>query len=251
MRPIHAAFAKSLKPGGWLLMGTGLGVALAMGIQWLDSNHKVATTTVNKLEPQPIELVGDLRISGSPSMGSVDAPITIVEFSDFECSYCKRFHSQVVGPLQEEYIDQGLVRFVHKDLPLPFHRQAHLSARVARCAQSDNQYWEIYKRLFSGQNCLSCEGPIKIASATPEQQEQLQDCADEPSTALLVNTDLSEAELHGIRATPTLVIGPTIALELHRGRVLEGAMPWPALKQIIDEELQKTEQRVDTGADER
>ena len=251
MRPLHAKFAKSLKPVGWLAIGAGLGAALAMSFQWVGVNHKASTTAIDRLDPKAIELVGDLRISGAPSQGSLDAPITIVEFSDFECTYCRRFHTQVIGPLKEEYISKGLVRFVHKDLPLPFHRQAHLSARVARCAQSDGKYWEIYQRLFSRQNCLSCEGPIKIASDTLEQQEQLQNCADEPSTALLVNTDLSEAKLHGIRATPTFVIGPTIAATLHRGRVIEGAMTWPAFKQIVDEELQKTGHRIDTGADDR
>ena len=251
MRPIHAAFAKSLKPGGWLVLGTGLGVAVTIGLQWVGSNNKARTTPIDQPVPEAIELLGDLRISGSPSLGSLMAPITIVEFSDFQCSYCKRFHSQVIEPLKENYIDQGLVRFVHKDLPLPFHELAHLSARVARCAQSDNQYWEIYKRLFSGQNCLSCEGPVKIASDHPKDQEQLQNCADETSTALLVNTDLSEAKLHGIRATPTVVIGPTISETLHRGRVIEGAMTWPAFKQIVDEELHKAGHRIDTGADER
>lgn len=251
MRPILAIFAKCLKPGGWLVIGIMLGVTLAMSHKWVRSNNQVRTTPIDQPEPQPIELASDLRLSGSPSLGSANAPITIVEFSDFECTYCKRFHSQVIRPLQKDYIDQGLVRFVHKDFPLPFHQQAHLSARIARCAQTDTEYWEIYHRLFTYQNCLSCEGPIKIASINPEKQEQLKECAEEPSTAALVNTDISEAELHGIRATPTLVIGPTISAELHRGRIREGAMPWPAFKQIIDKELQEAGHHIDTSADER
>ena len=66
-------------------------------------------------------------------MGSNDAPLTIVEFSDFECPYCRLFHEEVLPSLKREYIDTGLVRFIHKDLPLPFHDQARPAAAAARC----------------------------------------------------------------------------------------------------------------------
>lgn len=252
MASVLATFAKglkkSIKPGSWLVLGSGLGVALCLGLQRVVPSSTTHPAPTRPAERQAIELVDDLRLTGAPALGSASAPITIVEFSDFECPYCKRFHEQVLGPLKEQYIAKGLVRFVHKDLPLPFHDQAHLSARVARCSPTEAGYWQIYERLFDRQTCLSCEGPIKIAADNPTQQDQLRQCADDPKTALLVNTDRSEAELHGIRATPTLVIGPTISAERHRGRVLEGAMPWPAFKRTIDAELEKSGHRIDTTA---
>ena len=240
-----------MKPGAWLLLGSGLGGALCFGLQRISPTRQAESAPSRPAEKQPIELVDDLRLTGSPALGSANAPITIVEFSDFECPYCKRFHEQVLAPLKEQYISRGLVRFIHKDLPLPFHSQAHLSARVARCSSTDAGYWETYQRLFDRQTCLSCEGPIQIASEDANQQEQLRRCASDPQTALLVNTDRSEAALHGIRATPTVVIGPTITADRHRGRVLEGAMPWPAFKRSLDEELEKAGHRVDTTADTR
>ena len=136
MWPFHATFAQSLKPGGWLVLGTGLGVALTISLQWIGFNNNVNNKPIEQPEPEPIELLGDLRIKGSPSLGSPKAPITIVEFSDFECTYCRRFHDQVLSQLKEQYVSTGLLRFVHKDLPLPFRQQAKPAAAAARCAVS-------------------------------------------------------------------------------------------------------------------
>ena len=175
----------------------------------------------------------------------------MVEFSDFECPYCRRFHDEVLKPLKREYIDKGRVRFIHKDLPLPFHREADLAARVARCSQSENQYWQTYARLFERQSCLTCEGAAAIAEPDPEAQKRLNNCADEASTRTLVNTDRSEAELNGIRATPTFVIGPTVGPNLHKGEVHEGAMPWPAFRRLVDQALTQATSSVDTETETR
>ena len=255
MRPVHATFAKALKqmikPGAWLLLGSGLGVSLCFGLQRIAPASQVKSAPSRQAKSRPIKRVDDLSLKGSPTLGLANAPITIVEFSDFECPYCKRFHEEVLTPLKEQYIAKGLVRFIHKDLPLAFHSNAHLSARVARCSPTDAGYWETYQRLFDRQRCLSCEGPIQISTDDPNQQDQVRRCANDPKTAILVNTDRSEAALHGIRATPTVVIGPTITAERHSGRVLEGAMPWPTFKQTLDEELEKSGHRVDTTSDAR
>ena len=251
MRSVLALFAKHLKNGAWLALGTGLGVAMSVGVSQSGPQTAERPDVATQTKPSPIELVDDLRIGGAPALGSPTAPLTIVEFSDFECPYCRRFHQQVLGPLETDYISTGLVRFVHKDLPLPFHAQADLSARVARCSQDQGDYWQTYKRLFDRQACLACDGPIKIASSNPEQQDALRQCAESAQTRLLVNTDRSEAGLNGIRATPTFVIGPTIGPDRHRGRVIEGAMTWSAFKALVDKELQSLGHSIDTSSDGR
>jgi len=90
-----------------------------------------------------------ISIKDDPVIGSPSAPVTIVEFSDFECPYCKRFHEETLPKLKKHYINKGLVRFIHKDLPLPFHQNAHLAATAARCAHEDGKYWEAYQALFN------------------------------------------------------------------------------------------------------
>ena len=223
-----------------LLLGIGIGVALTQVID--GQTTKRGNSNHNERELTTPVFIDSLSIQGSPFMGRADAPVTVVEFSDFECPYCRRFHEQVLIPLKREYIDKGLVRFVHKDLPLSFHSQADLAARIARCSQQDGQYWQAYRSLFDRQNCLSCEGPAAIVSPDSARQERLSRCAEAKTTRTLVNTDRSEAGLLGIRATPTFVIGPTLGEDLHRGRVLEGAMPWESFQKDIDRALDEAKQ---------
>ena len=220
-----------------LLLGIGIGVVLTQVID--GQTTKRGNSNDNERELTAPAFIDSLSIQGSPFMGRADAPVTVVEFSDFECPYCRRFHEQVLIPLKREYIDKGLVRFVHKDLPLSFHRQEDLAARIARCSQQDGQYWQAYRSLFERQNCLSCEGPAAIVSSDATRQKRLSRCADTTSTRTLVNTDRSEAGLLGIRATPTFVIGPTLSEDQHRGQVLEGAMPWPSFRKVINQALEQ------------
>ena len=169
--------------------------------------------------------------------------MTIVEFSDFECPYSKRFHEQVLPSLKREFIDSGVVRFVHKDLPLPFHRQAGPAAAAARCAGEQNLYWDLYGALFDQQSCLECKGVVGIAEDLNIDSSALQACIQRDATQSLISANLSEAELHNIRATPTFVIGPSRADAKHDGEIIEGAMPWPRLKALIDQQLQLPKDR--------
>ena len=106
-------------------MGIGSGGTVLLQ-QWTSTSRPIPTARAEREPPPPAALITELLLTGEPFMGSGNAPLTIVEFSDFECPYCRRFHEQVLPSLKREYIDTGLVRFIHKDLPLPFHDQAGL-----------------------------------------------------------------------------------------------------------------------------
>ena len=214
---------------GWLALGLGIGSGGTLLLQqW---------TSVERQRPPAAALTTELLLEGEPAMGSNDAPLTIVEFSDFECSYCRRFHNQVLPSLQRDYIDTGLVRFIHKDLPLPFHRQAKAAAAAARCAAEQNRYWDLYGALFDQQACLECKGVIEIAEDINLDTSGLQACMQQDATQTLIKTNLSEAELHNIRATPTFIIGPSRPDGKHHGDIVEGALPWPEFKTLIDQQL--------------
>ena len=141
--------------------------------------------------------------------------------------------------LKSEYIDTGLVRFVHKDLPLPFHPHALPAAAAARCAGEQNRYWDLYAALFDQQNCLNCKGVLAIATEEQLNTAALQACMEQTSTMALINANRSEASLHNISATPTFVIGPTQSDGRLDGRVIEGALPWSSFKSTIDEALRE------------
>ena len=184
-------------------------------------------------------LSSPLLLLGEPFLGDPSAPLTIVEFSDFECSYCRRFHKQVMPQLKRDYIDTGLVRFVHKDLPLPFHPHALPAAAAARCAGEQNRYWELYSSLFDQQNCLGCKGVQTIAAEAEFNMSKLQICMERESTLALINANRSEASLHNISATPTFVIGPTQRDGSLEGQIIEGALPWATFQSTIEKALRK------------
>lgn len=228
----------ALKTGITLLAGLGLGCGLTLATQW---GHQEWGRRTKAAVNHPPALRSPLLIQAEPTLGSTNAPVTIVEFSDFQCPYCKRFHDEVFGPLKKHYIDKGLVRFVHKDLPLPFHEQSRPAAIAARCSAKEGGYWKTYQALFSRQNCLECQGAEAIAIQAGLDRDNLKQCLKQGKIDQIVSTNLSEAELHGIRATPTFVIG-TSQKNQHSGDIIEGAMPWDRFKQVVDNALKSSRQ---------
>ena len=229
---------KNLEVAGLVALGLGIGSGGTVLLQqWTSTAQPVPNARIEREPPPRAALTTELLLTGEPFMGSADAPLTIVEFSDFECSYCRRFHEQVLPSLQRDYINTGLVRFIHKDLPLPFHRQAKPAAAAARCAGEQNRYWDLYDALFDQQTCLECKGVVEIAAAINLDTSTLQACMQREATETLIKANLSEAKLHNIRATPTFVIGPSRKDGKHHGEIIEGAMPWPQFKALIDQEL--------------
>ena len=221
---------------GWLAVGLGIGFGGTIGLQQWKSNS-TPKARVERQPPPAAALTTELLLSGEPALGTNKAALTIVEFSDFECPYCRLFHEQVLPSFKREYIDTGLVRFVHKDLPLPFHNQARLAAAAARCAGEQNRYWDLYGAIFDQQTCLECRGVIEIAKELSLDTSALQACMQREATDTLITANLSEAQLHNIRATPTFVIGPSRSDGKHQGDIIEGAVPWPQFKALIDQRL--------------
>ena len=222
------------------LAGIALGIGGTVVVQWLQGQHLTESSTP-KAQPIPA-LTSPLLLKGEPALGDDSAPLTIVEFSDFECSYCRRFHEQVMPQLKSQYLDTGLVRFVHKDLPLPFHPHALTAAAAARCASEQNRYWDLYAALFEQQNCLNCKGVLAIAADEQLDTVLLKSCMERKATAAVINANRSEASLHNISATPTFVIGPTQSNSSLDGQIIEGALPWSTFKSTIDEALQGVRQ---------
>ena len=218
------------------LTGLVFGVASTIGIKRFQEQH---ISQPSKLQlPPSTGLTSGLMLEGEPAMGNANAPITIVGFSDFECSYCRRFHKEIFPQLKTQYINTGLVRFIHKDLPLPFHRHAFSSATATRCAGEQSRYWDLYNALFDQQNCLSCKGVLAIAAEEKFDTTALQACMERQTTITVVNSNRSEALLHNINATPTFVIGPSRSDGKLDGRLIEGVLPWSSFRSTIEETLQ-------------
>jgi protein-disulfide isomerase len=168
-------------------------------------------------------------IDDDPIFGPEDAPITIIEFSDYECPYCRRWHQEVLPLLIEEYPDQ--VRLVYRDFPLTsIHSNAIPAAVAANCAgeQEAEAYWAYSERLFSMDLGLGAEAYQEYAEEIGLDTDAFAECLESNRYEDEVLADFEFASQLGIRSTPTFFIN---------GIALVGAQPYDVFKQVIDQEL--------------
>jgi protein-disulfide isomerase len=178
---------------------------------------------------QPAALPQRVQVSdgGDPAIGPADAPVTIVEFSDFQCPYCKTFRDQTLDALLERYGDQ--VRFVFRDFPLSqLHPFAQKAAEASECANEQGHYWEMHDLLFANSPNLSEDALKGFAEQLGLDMEQFNECLDSGRYADEVTADLQEGMSYGVTGTPTFFIN---------GIRLVGAQPLANFQAIIDQEL--------------
>ncbi|NOH02608.1 MAG: DsbA family protein [Chloroflexi bacterium] len=169
----------------------------------------------------------DIPSDGFPSIGPADAPITIAEFSDFQCPFCKRFHDETFDALMAAY--PGKIRFVYRHLPLTsIHPEAFPSAEASMCANEQNAFWEFHDQIFANQNRMGRDLYIQIAGDLGLDMPAFEDCLNANEYKDLVQTDLDFALNLGVQSTPTFFIN---------GLAIVGAQPLSAFQQIIDPEL--------------
>jgi protein-disulfide isomerase len=168
----------------------------------------------------------NVSVDDDPSIGPDDAPVTIIEFSDYQCPYCQIWHEQVFDQLLANYPNQ--VRFVYRDLPIPSHPESLPAAEAADCAGEQGDYWSYHNALFSGQYGLSRSAYEQYASDLGLNLASFVACLDDHRTLAEIQADYNAANSAGLGSTPTFVIN---------GRVLIGALPFADFKTVIDEEL--------------
>jgi protein-disulfide isomerase len=166
-------------------------------------------------------------------IGRDDAPVTIIEFTDLQCPYCARYASQTLPRLKREYVDTGKLRYTSRDLPLPFHSFALPAAVASRCAGEQGRFWEYREALFASQSLLGTEPYGRIAGQLGLDVEQLEACRNNGEQESNVRADLAMAAQHGIRSTPTFVIGRVVNGEF-QGEVVSGAQPYEFFKAKLD-----------------
>lgn len=165
-----------------------------------------------------------------PVLGDKDAPVIIVEFSDFECSFCKRFHDETLPKIKEQYIRTGKVRFVYRDFPLPFHPDAQKTAEAAECADDQGQFWAYHDELFENQQALGTEKLRQYAQDLSLDMEEFNSCFDSGKHADEVKADLKDGANSGVSGTPTFFIGDEL---------VSGAQPFSVFKAVIDAKLKE------------
>lgn len=186
--------------------------------------------------PQPT--TGTASVDDDPVLGDANAPITMIEFSDYECPFCKRYFDDTLGQIIENYVDTGKVKIVFRDLPLGFHDpMATNEAIAANCAREqggDSKYFEyhdeIFNRTTSNGNGLSEEDLITIATDVGLNVSAFNTCRQDPDQEAEVKKDLADAGTAGATGTPTFLIGKSTSNGEIEGDLIVGAQPYSAFE---------------------
>ena len=183
---------------------------------------KAKYKAVDKLKAPTVEVA----TAGRPERGGgAKAPVTIIEFSDFQCPFCKR-GEESVQKVFDTYGDK--VRIVFRNYPLPFHERARPAAEAAACANAQGKFWEYNKKLFANQNALSDDNLKTYAKDLGLDSAKFEDCYAKKQFSADIDKDIADGAAAGVNGTPAFFIN---------GRSLSGAQPFEKFKEVIDEEI--------------
>jgi len=189
---------------------------------FLDGLRKKYPTVIN-LQPPKIEVA----TAGRPERGPKNAPVTIIEFSDYECPFCKKAE-ETVKQVLKTYGDK--VRLVYRDFPLDMHADARPAAEAAHCANAQNKFWEYHDKLIAASD-LSADQLKILADEVKLDRAKFDDCVAKQQFKADVDKDIADGGDVGVTGTPAFFIN---------GRMLSGAEPFEKFKEVIDEELAHT-----------
>jgi protein-disulfide isomerase len=175
---------------------------------------------------KPIEETGG--VGSLPPKGNESAPVTIIEFSEYQCPYCGKYVRETLSQLDKEYIQTGKVKYYFRDFPLSFHQYAQKAAEAARCANDQGKLWEYHDKVFEEQDLLSLEKLKEWAEGLGLNAGEFNKCLDEGKYKEAVKKDFSDGQAAGVQGTPSFFIN---------GKPLRGAQPYESFKTAIDEAL--------------
>lgn len=181
-----------------------------------------------------------VSIDDDAMMGSIDAPVTMIEFSDYQCPFCKDYVKKTFSQIKARYIDTGQVRYVFRDFPLSsMHQQAERASVAATCAGRQGKYWEMHDKLFDSQSILRNEPWEALALDLRLDLEALRKCMKSPEAYEEARKDMVDGRAAGVQGTPGFFIGVTRPGKFIEGKFIRGALPFDVFKTEIDNMLTK------------
>ena len=190
----------------------------------------------------PVPLKYNITTAGFPSIGPADAPIVIVEFSDYQCPYCTQWHDSTYKPLMAAY--PGKIRLVYRNYPLPFHQNALMSAEAAMCASDQNAYWQYHDALFANNDQLNNQAGtvvnnsfyVNLASGLGLDTTAFSTCLSTEKYKQAVQSDLDYANSLPPDSDGSAAVNGTPTFFINGYRIV-GAAPLAAFQQMIDAQL--------------
>lgn len=175
--------------------------------------------------------------TGWYAIGRDDAPVTMVEFTDYQCPFCRKFEGDTFAQIKKDYIDTGKVRFVSRDLPLDFHPNAPAAAMAARCAGDQGKFWEIRDAMMlDSATDLGSDALIKYGEKVSLNMTTYRACLSDKKYTEEIKKDTVDAGKLGISGTPSFVIGKTDKTEIAGVRVV-GAVSYAVFESAIKDAL--------------
>jgi protein-disulfide isomerase len=179
----------------------------------------------------PTPTVGpvDVSVDDDPALGPEDAPVTIVEFADFQCPYCATFNTQTLPQILSNYGDR--VRFVYRDFPLTsLHANALKAAEASECADDQGAYWKYHDLLFQNQSALDDASLKGYAASLGLDTATFDDCLDSDKQQSEIQKDFQDGNTAGVQGTPSFFVN---------GMPLVGAQPYSAFQAAIEAALKE------------
>lgn len=217
----------------------GAGALIAFAIVYTNLRNSVpplkgSAQVSGASEPQPPLDPNDLKAleDDDPFLGSPNAPVSIVEFGDFQCPFCRRFSQSTAQQIIEAYVKTGHARFVYRDFPITsIHGEAQKSAEAAQCAHEQGKFWQYQDILYERQSELGMTNYKQWAAELGLDTAQFNACLDSGKYAEEVNKDARDGAALGVNGTPATFVN---------GTLITGAVPFFQFQAVIEEALKKT-----------
>ena len=184
----------------------------------------------------------DIKLVNAPYKGKNTAPVTLVEYSDYHCPYCKRHANTVMKELSENYIDTGKLRFVMREYPIPnLHPRAYAASMAVLCAGDQGDYWGMHDALFNDQKAKTDEAFKAMADGLELDATAFNECLTSKKFDAQIKADQAEGQKLGISGTPSFVVGltdPDDPSKVHLTKFIRGAQSYATFSAAIDELLE-------------
>jgi protein-disulfide isomerase len=178
---------------------------------------------------EPPARIDNVGIGKLPPEGPANAKVKIVEFSDFQCPYCKQWNDTTLDPLRKQYGDKVVIYYRHYPLT-SIHPEAMNGAIAAECASAQGKFWEMHDALFRTQSLISVDNSESLAGTLGLDTQKFNDCMSTNPYKDNISADMADAETYGVSGTPTFFVN---------GVRLVGALPLAQFTAVIDQELAK------------
>ncbi len=191
----------------------------------------IAYQKINELtEPRPAQPEQAVAtVDDDPQYGNANAPITIIEFSDFQCPFCKRWHDETWPLIKEQYVKAGKVKLVYRDFPLTnIHQHALKAAEAAECAGEQDKFWEYHNLLFANQQALDVPSLKRYAKQLKLNVNRFDECLDSGEKFKEVEQDFKDGAAAGVEGTPGFFVNAI---------AVSGAQPFSVFEPILEEAL--------------